>query len=102
VRNAGFDNVTVKNGTVTELDYGVQLNPGTAGNAVTAVSALNDESAGVQLVDADSNTVSLSQVSGFSQVGIHVTDGSCSTFPGPQTGPGALLRPPDKDSSSPS
>src|SRR5688572_2702615 len=34
IRNDGFDRVTIRNGTVQDFDYGIQLNAGTERNIV--------------------------------------------------------------------
>jgi CSLREA domain-containing protein len=49
IRNDGFDNVTVKNGTLTDFDYGVMLNPGTRANIVEDLDIQNNQEAGVAL-----------------------------------------------------
>jgi parallel beta-helix repeat protein len=52
IANDGFDNVTVRNGTVANFDYGVQLNSGTDGNLVERLTLTGHEYDGVQLVGA--------------------------------------------------
>ncbi len=47
--------MTIRNGIVTEFDYGVALNPGTLGNLLTALTVRENEVAGVQLSNADNN-----------------------------------------------
>ncbi len=46
IRNDGFDGVTVKNGTVKDFDYGVQLNAGTERNVVETLGLDANEIAG--------------------------------------------------------
>ena len=53
VLNHGFDNVTITNGTVTEFDYGVQLNPGSGRNVLSSLRAEANQEAGIALADAD-------------------------------------------------
>jgi large repetitive protein len=53
IRNNGHDNVTITNGTVREFDYGVQLNAGTVGGIVTALTVDLNQEVGIQLTDAD-------------------------------------------------
>ncbi|MBK8903182.1 MAG: right-handed parallel beta-helix repeat-containing protein [Anaerolineaceae bacterium] len=57
ILNNGFDSVAITNGFVQEFDYGVQLNPGTTLNTVTGLSLQLNEAAGIQLSDADNNTI---------------------------------------------
>ena len=51
--NMGFDSVTIRNGFVTEFDYGVLLNPGSAKGLVTGIRAEFNQEAGIALADAD-------------------------------------------------
>jgi parallel beta-helix repeat protein len=78
VRNDGFDDVTVRNGTVREFDYGAVLSPGAHRNLVTGVLLVQHEWAGVYLDDADDNQVRDNWVADFSDVGIRLTNGSSS------------------------
>lgn len=60
IRNNGFDNVTITNGStntagVQEFDHGAVLNPGTLGNIVEKLTIQNNEFSGVELNNADSN-----------------------------------------------
>lgn len=57
IRNDGFDNVTIKNGTVKEFDYGIQLNAGTEGNLVQGITLTLNQDAGIQLSGAYNNQV---------------------------------------------
>jgi parallel beta-helix repeat protein len=52
LRNDGYDGVTLRNGTVENFDYGVQLNPGTDGNVVEALTVDRNELAGIELTGA--------------------------------------------------
>ena len=49
----GFDGVTIKNGNVSEFDYGVLLNPGSAKGLVTGMRVETNQEAGIALADAD-------------------------------------------------
>lgn len=49
IRNDGYDYVSIRNGTITDFDYGVMLNPGTTFNIVDSVSLENNQEAGVAL-----------------------------------------------------
>jgi parallel beta-helix repeat protein len=49
IRNDGFDNVTIKNGRVTDFDYGVMLNPGSERNIVEAMKSEHNQEAGIAL-----------------------------------------------------
>ena len=51
--NMGFDGVTIKNGVVSEFDYGVLLNPGSAKGLVTNMRVELNQEAGIALADAD-------------------------------------------------
>jgi CSLREA domain-containing protein len=55
--NNGFDAVQVVNGNVQEFDVGVQLNPGTASAIVSGLTVQLNQVAGIQLNDADGNTI---------------------------------------------
>jgi hypothetical protein len=56
VLNAGFDGVTITNGTIQDFDFGVLLQPGTGGNEVSNLSAELSQEAGIMLVGADRAT----------------------------------------------
>jgi parallel beta-helix repeat protein len=58
VRNDGFDNVTIKNGTISDFDYGVQLNTGTLNATVTGVTLPLIQVRAMQLRNTDSSEVS--------------------------------------------
>jgi parallel beta-helix repeat protein len=51
VRNNGYDSVTVRNGTVQEFDFGVQLLPETDRNLVEGLSLRQNQLAAIQLSD---------------------------------------------------
>jgi CSLREA domain-containing protein len=53
IRNAGFDNVVIKNGTVRGFGFGVRLLPGTTFNVVEDMDFFGNVNAGVELYDAD-------------------------------------------------
>jgi parallel beta-helix repeat protein len=53
ILNPGHDAVTITDGHVREFDYGVMLNPGTAGNVVADVRVEVNQEAGIALADAD-------------------------------------------------
>jgi hypothetical protein len=57
VRNDGFDNVTIKNGTISDFDYGVQLNTGTLNATVTGVTLPLIQVRAMQLRNTDSSEV---------------------------------------------
>ena len=57
VRNRGFDDVTVTNGTVSSFDVGVQLETGTRGNILQSLDLTQNQEAGAALLDADDGTV---------------------------------------------
>ena len=49
IRNDGYDNVSVKNGTVIEFDHGVMLNPGTERNIIESLVLESNQEAGVTM-----------------------------------------------------
>ena len=53
ILNNGHDDVTIKNGLISQFLYGVQLNPGTARNVVRDLRIEGNEEAGIALADAD-------------------------------------------------
>jgi CSLREA domain-containing protein len=55
ILNNGFDSVTITNGTVTEFDYGITLNPGTSLNIVDNMRVELNQEAGIALAHADQN-----------------------------------------------
>jgi parallel beta-helix repeat protein/predicted outer membrane repeat protein len=57
IRNAGYDNVVIKNGTVRGFGYGVRLLPGTTYNVVEDMTLFGNVNAGVNLFDADNGRV---------------------------------------------
>ena len=76
IRNEGFDDVTVRNGTVQGFLYGVQLNPGTVGNVVDALSLTANKTAGVQLDGAAQNHVRNSTLEFQANDGVVLAGGS--------------------------
>jgi hypothetical protein len=57
IRNDGFDEVTIRNGTAQEFDYGVVLNAGARKNVVEYLTLTQNEFAGVWPSDNDENLV---------------------------------------------
>jgi large repetitive protein len=76
IRNDGHDDVTVRNGRVTQFDYGVVLSPGTERNTVTGISLAETEWAAIQLNGATANQLHHNSVAAFSDVGVHLLNGS--------------------------
>jgi large repetitive protein len=76
VRNNGHDGVTIRNGTITKFDYGIVLGPGTLGNAVTGILLVETEWSAIHLVNADGNQIRHSRAFAFSDVGVHLMNGS--------------------------
>jgi parallel beta-helix repeat protein len=78
VRNDGHDDVTVRNGRVTQFDYGLVLNPGTLRNTVSGITFAETEWSAMQLNAASSNQLRGNDVSAFSDIGVHLVNGSSS------------------------
>jgi parallel beta-helix repeat protein len=78
VRNSGHSDVTIRNGSVVNFDFGVVLQAGTVRNAVTNLNLAKNEWAAVQLENASGNRVAQNVVTESSDVGIRVTNGSLS------------------------
>jgi parallel beta-helix repeat protein len=76
IKNTGFANVTIRNGTVQEFDYGIVLNSGTTGNVVEQMTLSANEFAGVQLSQAHSNTIRNIKLLGQLNEAIQVIEGS--------------------------
>jgi parallel beta-helix repeat protein len=76
IRNDGHDDVTVRNGSVTQFDYGLVLSPGTERNTVTGISFAETEWSAIQLNGASGNQLHHNSVMAFSDVGIHLFNGS--------------------------
>jgi parallel beta-helix repeat protein len=57
IRNDGFDDVTIVNGTITEFDYGVWLSPGSARNLVSSMDLQLNPTAGVSFLGAQNSTL---------------------------------------------
>lgn len=55
ILNNGYDSVTLLNGTITEFDYGILLNPGTSLNVIESMRLELNQEAGLLLSDADQN-----------------------------------------------
>jgi parallel beta-helix repeat protein len=83
IRNNGFDDVRVTNSStnlarVQEFDYGVRLNAGTLRNVVEKLTVQVNEFAGVQVNNADSNTIRTNTIQNQAQDGISLTTGASS------------------------
>jgi parallel beta-helix repeat protein len=78
IRNGGHADVTIRNGSVLNFDYGVVLHAGTVRNAVTNLNLSGNEWAAIQLENASGNHVAQNVVSDSSDVGIRVANGSLS------------------------
>ncbi len=79
IRNLGFSNVIVSNGTVREFAYGVHLMAGTIYNEVHSLTVVSNAVSGVELSDADDgrigNIVRNSTFDG-NEIGVSVLNGS--------------------------
>src|SRR5688500_14449106 len=53
ILNNGYDSVTITNGTITQFDYGMLLNPGTSLNIIDSIRLESNQEAGLLLSDAD-------------------------------------------------
>jgi large repetitive protein len=80
VRNDGHDDVTVRNGRVTQFDYGAVLGPGTLRNTISGITFAETEWAAMQLNAATGNQLRGNNVSAFSDVGVHLLNGSSSNL----------------------
>jgi parallel beta-helix repeat protein len=76
IRNNGFDGVTIRNGAVRGFLSGVQLNPGTVGNVVEALTATRNEIAGVLLVGTAQTQIRNSTIEFQAKDGIVLVGGS--------------------------
>jgi parallel beta-helix repeat protein len=76
IRNSGHDDVTIRNGSVLDFDYGVVLHSGTLRNAVTNLNLGKNEWAAIQLDNASGNHVASNVLTEFSDAGVKVTNGS--------------------------
>jgi parallel beta-helix repeat protein len=76
IRNDGHDDVTVRNGAVSQFDHGVVLSPGTTRNTVAGISFAETEWSAIQLNGATANQLHHNSVNAFSDVGIHFLNGS--------------------------
>ncbi|WP_245916921.1 DUF7594 domain-containing protein [Nocardioides gansuensis] len=79
IRIDGFGEVTVRNGSVTDFDYGVQLNTGTARGLVEQLMLTANQVAAVELLDADGpaggNTIKSNRLEG-NGLGISLVNGT--------------------------
>jgi parallel beta-helix repeat protein len=78
IRNGGHADVTIRNGSVINFDFGVVLQSGTVRNAVTNLNLSKNEWAAIQLENASGNHVAQNVVTETSDVGVKVTNGSLS------------------------
>jgi large repetitive protein len=78
IRNSGHADVTIRNGSVINFDYGVVLQSGTVRNAVANLNLSKNEWAAIQLENASGNQVVQNVVSESSDVGVRVANGSHS------------------------
>ena len=76
IRNDGHADVTVRNGRVTQFDYGAVLGPGTTRNTVAGISFAETEWSAIQLNGATANQLHHNSVTAFSDVGIHLFNGA--------------------------
>ncbi len=76
IRNNGHDDVTIRNGTLRQFDYGIVLGPGTVRNSVTGISLERNEWASVELNNAGGNHIGHNRVSDFSDTAVHLHNGS--------------------------
>jgi parallel beta-helix repeat protein len=75
IRNDGFDNVTIKNGTVSDFDYGVQLGLGTLDATVNNLSLTLTQVRAMQLRNTDSSEFTNNSI-GEGSRGLQVAGGS--------------------------
>jgi parallel beta-helix repeat protein len=75
VRNDGFDNVTIKNGTISDFDYGVQLNVGTLDATVSNLSLSLIQVRSMQLRNTDSSEFTKNTIAEGSR-GVLIAGGS--------------------------
>jgi parallel beta-helix repeat protein len=78
IRNSGHADVTIRNGSVFNFDYGVVLQSGTLRNAVTNLNLSKNEWAAIQLENASGNHIGQNVVSETSDIGIRAANGSHS------------------------
>jgi parallel beta-helix repeat protein len=81
IRNPGHDDVRIVNTSATaarvqEFNYGARLNAGTLRNLVERITWRTNEVAGVELNNADSNTVRANTMTAQSKNGISLNAGS--------------------------
>ena len=75
VRNDGFDNVTIKNGTISSFDYGVQHGPGTLNATVSGLTLSLIQVRAMQLRNTDFSEIS-QNIIGEGSRGLQVSAGS--------------------------
>jgi parallel beta-helix repeat protein len=75
VRNNGFDNVTIKNGTISSFDYGIQHATGTLNATVSGVTLSLIQVRAMQLRNTDFSQIS-QNIIGEGSRGLQVTAGS--------------------------
>jgi parallel beta-helix repeat protein len=75
VRNDGFDNVTIKNGTISDFDYGVQLNTGTLNATVSGINLTLIQVRAMQVRNTDFSNFTNNIISEGSR-GLQVVGGS--------------------------
>jgi parallel beta-helix repeat protein len=80
VRNDGHDDVTIRNGTVAQFDYGIVLGPGTLRGAVTGNNLQQNEWSSIHLDDAHGSQVRQNSVSEAGHVAVRVANGSSSNL----------------------
>jgi parallel beta-helix repeat protein len=76
IRNDGYDGVTIKNGTVSQFQWGVQLNPGSVGNVLDALTVSHHEIVGVQLDGATQNEIRNTRIEFQANRGLEIMNGS--------------------------
>ena len=74
IRNAGYNDVTIENGTVVDFFFGIEVRDGD-GNRVVANRSEGDLS-GIALINADDNMVAGNRVTGSVDHGLFVRSGS--------------------------
>jgi parallel beta-helix repeat protein len=75
VRNDGFDNVSIKNGTISDFDYGVQHGPGTLNATVSGLTLSLIQVRAMQLRNTDFSQFSQNVV-GEGSRGLQISAGS--------------------------
>ncbi|MCL4858862.1 MAG: right-handed parallel beta-helix repeat-containing protein, partial [Caldilineaceae bacterium] len=75
VRNSGFSSVTIRNGTIQEFDYGVQINGGAANNVVANLTLQQNQDGAIQLLGVQNSTVRNNHITG-NTLGIELSNGA--------------------------